>query len=147
MGVLPSCLLLPFQGWAEEGHRAQVAVAAAFRKERGCQRRAATAGVPWSRCTPVQGAGTSPDRKSAPIGQGGGGASLVNSWLGGFLGGDTKSGMVAGAALSFFQLRHLNWSWANFISKFVLPNAFIQAITLGVFPGGLGSLLTWLQSS
>lgn len=76
--MLPSCLLLPFQGWAEEGHRAQVAVAAAFRKERGCQRPAATAGVPWSRCTPVQGAGTSPDRKSAPIGREEGGALL---WL------------------------------------------------------------------
>lgn len=49
---------------------------------------------------------------------------LFNSWLAGFLGGDTKSGMVAGAALLFFRLHHLNWSWANFISKFVLSLSF-----------------------
>jgi hypothetical protein len=74
-----------------KGKRAQVAVAVAFWEEQGCQRQPAT--VLWSRCTPGQGAGTSPDRKPSP--------SLVNSWLAYFLGGDTKFGMVAGAALSF----------------------------------------------
>lgn len=67
---LPSCLLLPFRGWAREGQRVQVTVAAAFRKERGCQRPAATAGVPWSGCTPAQGVGTSPEGKQAPVGPG-----------------------------------------------------------------------------
>lgn len=52
------------------------------------------------------------------------GGFLFHSWLAGFLSGDAKSGMVAGAALLLFQLHHLNWSWVNFISKFVLSLSF-----------------------
>lgn len=90
-GGVQFALLPPPSFPSAEGQRAQVAVAAAFRKERGCQRPAATAGVLWSGCTPVQGVGASPDGKQAPVGPGegvrGGGVFLFNSWLAGFLGG------------------------------------------------------------
>lgn len=76
----------------------------------------------------MQGVGASPDGKQAPVdpgrGRSGWGVFLFNSWLAGFLDGDTKSEVVAGAALLFFQLHHLNWSWANFISKFGLSLSF-----------------------
>lgn len=90
-GGVQFALLPPPSFPSAEGQRAQVAVAAAFRKERGCQRPAATAGVLWSGCTPVLGVGASPDGKQAPVGPGegvrGGGVFLFNSWLAGFLGG------------------------------------------------------------
>lgn len=71
----------------------------------------------------MQGVGASPDGKPAPGGPRGGvgvveGGFLFLSWLAGFLGGDTKSGMVAGAALLLFQLHHLELGELLSVSSF-----------------------------
>lgn len=67
-----------------------MAVAVAFWEEQDCQQQPAT--VLWSWCTPGQGAGNWPDSRRL--------LWLIPGLLC-FLGGDTKFGMVAGAALSF----------------------------------------------